>query len=73
MTDKKRLDNKFRLSDNYSQYGGVVMSEEQFQAYLERLKTLGEELASNPEKAQRMLESAGICDSSGELTDLYKD
>ncbi|MDH3999247.1 MAG: hypothetical protein OET90_10465 [Desulfuromonadales bacterium] len=49
------------------------MSEEQFQAYLERLKTLGEELASNPEKAQRMLESAGICDSSGELTDLYKD
>ena len=69
---RKKLDKTSKFSDTSAEGEGWVMSEEQLQEYLERLQERGERSASNPEEAQKSLESAGICDSNGELTDLYK-
>lgn len=48
------------------------MNEEQVTRYLEDLEDRGRELVAQWDKAQEVLESAGIVDSSGELTEAYK-
>lgn len=48
------------------------MSEEEVTLYLERLSIRGQELMEDAEKAHAVLESAGICDHEGNLTELYK-
>lgn len=48
------------------------MDEQQGKEHLERLESRAKELLADRAKALEVLEVAGICDSAGNLTDLYR-